>query len=367
MAFSGRHQRVAAIAIGALLALGLASCSSSASNTGGAGSSTPNGSAPGGSSSGATGGTASLGKRTIGIEGIVLQESELIKNMVAGVHDAADALGWSVVSVDPLGDPLKIQNDMLSLVNQHVSAILTFALDAPALSRGIAAAKAAHIPVISVGVEPDPATSNQFDAVIAPGEQAWGDQMGNYILQHLPKGGIVSMINDPPYTGYKSTDIATDMVKSKGYPLLQRMTYTAGNLAQTLGADTRNAVQAHPDLKYIICTGDPTPAIIEPVLKQLNRSDVAIIGRFDDQPTLDMMRHGGNNVTVATDDALPGLMAVDQLAAYWTHGTPLHSVTTGFPFTVVTKANVPASGSVYPESKTLATYTAKWKQEYGIR
>jgi ribose transport system substrate-binding protein len=349
MACTARLRRVTAVALATTALLGAAvGCGSSTATTTGSD-------------------VKSLGTRTIGIEGIVLNESPLIMNMVAGVEQAAKTLGWKVVAVDPQGDPLKMEQDMTGLVNQHVSAILTFAIDAPSIASGMAAAKAAHIPVIAVGVEPDPVTSSRFSAVIAPSEQAWGHEIGSYMISKLTPGPVISEINDPPYTGYASSDVALKLASPHGFPLLQTYTYIAGNLAQTVGAATRNGVQAHPSVKYIMNPGDPTSAIIESTLRQLNKTKVTIITRFDDPQTLQLIKGGANIVTVATNDALPGLLALNELTSYFAKGTPLHSISAGFPFTVVTKSNLPAAGAVYPLSTTVAQFVSKWKKEYRIK
>src|SRR5437899_238242 len=88
-----------------------------------------------------------LPKKTIGIMGPV-DAAEIIKLADDATQQAARALGWNTVRLDPGGDPAKMAADMTSLVNQHVDAIVLTTMEPATIAAGLAAAHKAGIPVI---------------------------------------------------------------------------------------------------------------------------------------------------------------------------------------------------------------------------
>ena len=65
-----------------------------------------------------------LPMKTIGIMGPV-DAAEIIKLATDATDQAAKALGWKTVRVDPGGDPAKMGAGMTSLVNARVDAIVS--------------------------------------------------------------------------------------------------------------------------------------------------------------------------------------------------------------------------------------------------
>src|SRR5579884_971205 len=63
---------------------------------------------------------------------------------------AAHAVGWTVHASDAEGDPAKMAADVSAAVTAHSDAVVTIAIEQSAAAQGLAAAKAAGIPTISI-------------------------------------------------------------------------------------------------------------------------------------------------------------------------------------------------------------------------
>jgi ABC-type sugar transport system substrate-binding protein len=88
-----------------------------------------------------------LEKKTIGIMGPV-DAAEIIKLANDATEQAAEALGWDVIRVDPGGDPAKMASGMTSLVNRGVDAIVLTTMEPATIAAGLRAAEEKGIPVI---------------------------------------------------------------------------------------------------------------------------------------------------------------------------------------------------------------------------
>jgi ABC-type sugar transport system substrate-binding protein len=350
---SGRRSVAAGVAI-ATCALTVSACSSSS------GTASTNPTNTTWSSSSAT--------RTIGVIPLVGSASEVLTQSINGLQAGAKALGWKIQLIDPNGDGQKMQSAMATMIASHVDAIITMAVDAPLLGPELAAAKAAGIPVIDVNNGVDPATASQYSAIIAPSETEWGNQLGNYMKANLTPAPVLVEVN-APYTSHHMADVAMDVAQPAGFKLAKTEHTDITNIVASYQAVTREGLQSHPESKYILSPGDFTSGIVVPVLKLLNREDVTILTRYDDEPTMKLMRAGSKIVVVATSLYGPALTTLDQLAAYFKNKTPLHSVDTGYTFKVFTNENIstyPATGYAYSLESELAPFHAKWVSEYGI-
>lgn len=346
--------------------LGAAACSSSAT----AGATSPTTSASAGTGSASATGQVSLQKVTIGLLPLVGKGSEVLTQDILGIQDGAKALGWNVQEIDPNGSSQAMQSAMSTMINEHDAAIITLAIDAPLLGPELAAAKAAGIPVIDVNNQVDPATASEYSAEIAPSETEWGTILGDYMKQSLTPGPVIEEVN-PPYTGHHEADVAMGIASSAGFTVAKVEETDLTNIVPSFQGVTREGLEAYPSAKYILVPGDFAPGIIKPILKLVNRGDVTILARYDDQPTIALMRQGVKIVDVTTNLYKPGLLALDQIASYVAHKTPVHTILGGpeFPFDVITLQNLksyPSSGYEYTLASTLAPFVAEWSKEYKL-
>jgi ABC-type sugar transport system substrate-binding protein len=313
-------------------------------------------------------GKTKLEKVTIGVIPLVGAASEVLTQAIDGLEAGAKVLGWNVQVTDPNGVGQKMQSAMSAMIANHDTAIVTMGIDAPLLGPELAAAKSAGIPVIDVNNGVDPATASQYSAVIAPSETEWGTVLGNYMKSSLAPAPVIEEVN-APYTSHHMADVAMRIADNAGFSIAKIEQTDITNISASYEAVTREGIQSYPNAKYLLDPGDFAAGIVYPVLKLINRQDVAILTRYDDTPTINLMKHGAKIVDVATSLYLPSLMTLDQLASFVAKKTPVHSVDSGFPFKILTRDNIssyPSSGYEYPLSAALAKYASKWASEYDL-
>ncbi len=85
--------------------------------------------------------------------------NELVGRLGAALKDEVAAMGGSFVSYDANGDPAAQVGQVQQLVNDGVSAIVVWPLDATALKPSFKLAKAAGIPILAMEVTPDGSTA----------------------------------------------------------------------------------------------------------------------------------------------------------------------------------------------------------------
>ncbi len=132
--------RVLALAVTTGLAVSLAACASS-----GTASSTHASASPAAAGAGTTGGTAA-GKKTVGIVDLV-ESDPLNVEVINGVKAAAQAAGWNVEVFDANGSADAANGAFSTYASQHVNMILDLAFPVTSVGAGLAAARAANIPV----------------------------------------------------------------------------------------------------------------------------------------------------------------------------------------------------------------------------
>lgn len=110
----------------------------------------------------------------------------------AGIKSVLDPAGYTYVSADAQSDPQKQLTDVESLLAGGCDAIIILAQDSKAILPGVAAAKAAGVPVIAYDapVDTPDATFVSFDNV------AVGRLMAQAMVAAAPKGNWVAIEGD---------------------------------------------------------------------------------------------------------------------------------------------------------------------------
>jgi ribose transport system substrate-binding protein len=194
------HKKFGVIAVGLMLAIGV----------GVAGCSTP-----GTAGSGATAASNNTPKsKLLGIVSITANEAG---NALAirGATAAAKKAGWTVEVVDAQGDAAKANAAITTFANKKAGMIFDLVFPATSLGAGLAAAKAAGIPVAS-----------------------WGGGPGNDIVMWTGDGG--------PYATQSATAMATDM-KGKGSVL--SLNYHGGQVCIDREKAFDQVLAKYPDIK----------------------------------------------------------------------------------------------------------------------
>jgi len=277
---------------------------------------------------------------------------------------AANELGWSYTFVDSGYNAATANAAILAAVAAHDDLIVTTSWDASAISQGLAAAAAAHIPVVETAAGNLP--SNKFAAMYNEDETIMGRILAKYIVKHVPNANIMDLWTNANYAGtlrenaVKYVFAHTPGAKI-GYSVNANLTAPQANVQAALAADpTINAA-------YLIFDNMNVAAAAE--LRTLNRTNVKIYGYFTEDSNLALMR-SGQIAALATDNLQKtGIVAVDQFLKVATKhvGWDKNAVAKagGLQYTVVTNPH-----NRFSLTRTIAPFIKSWHSAgyctYGI-
>jgi ABC-type sugar transport system substrate-binding protein len=306
------------------------------------------------------GGRTELPMKTIGIMGPV-DAAEIIKLATDATDEAAKALGWRTMRVDPGGDPAKMGAGMTSLVNARVDAIVLTTIEPATIQSGLRAAKAAGIPVI------DTHTLTQSSPLFA-GEYFLPPRAEfNLLLQRmkrdLPRGSEIGTINLPQFLNAK---LAGDYIKQAAPANGWRIVASHDADLQALVPDTQRAVgdmlRANPGIDAIFGCCDFVPTGAVPAIRSA-RKNVRVYALHGIPSSISLARAGRVVLEVA-DYQRGGIVAIDVLAAHFARNARIPKRMPGrYRMKLVDRENARA-GFPYPTSRVLAPFRAKWARLY---
>jgi ABC-type sugar transport system substrate-binding protein len=359
---------VAAAGLAAALLLG--ACSSSGS---GGGSS----SSAGGGSSGA----ASSGKpphETIGYVDIAASGG-MQKRWYNFLTAAAKPLGWTVKMTDANGVASTALQGVQSYVSQGVNAIIISCVDTGPLVPGLAAAKAANIPVIALGCEVPPPT-NLYSATYAENEQSLATSLNNYLNKALKAKTCqqVAVLQDNTIlVGRERSTYFINALKGSGFNIVATPVIPETSIVPSTTTAISATLAAQPGTCAFVPAFDFSvgPAVAE--LQALGKSStVGVYSYYADDVNLPLLRKPNSALQAVVDGPVEqvSLVAIDQLLAHFMKGAvidPSAASSLTVPFTVFTKANAPANPAGYITPWSISTYLTpylqKWNSTYNLK
>jgi ribose transport system substrate-binding protein len=303
-----------------------------------------------------------LPTKTIGIMGPV-DSAEIIKLGDDATEAAAKALGWKVIRVDPGGDPAKMAAGMTSLVNSHVDAIVLQTIEPGQVAAGLRAAKARGIPVIDTGTVNAPSPLITARYYVSPPIEF--NLLHARMKKDLASGSELGAIFLPQFLNAKlADDMLVAAAPKAGWKLVATHDADLTNLVGDTTKAVTDMLNAHPDIKAIwgCCDFAATGAV--PSIHSAGKT-VPVYALHGVPSTIELAKAGGVIVEVG-DYQKGGIIAVDQLARFWTAHVPIAKTTPkqyAFKYVIVDKTNA-AKGYPFPTSKVIAPFLAKWKRLY---
>jgi ribose transport system substrate-binding protein len=211
------------------------------------------------------------GKIVIGFSQVT-QQSPFYVQLKDGAQRAADKAGAELLFADANGDVAKQNNDIQDLITRGVDVLLINPVD----PKGIAAAKAAKIPVVTVDRPvPSGAASHVGRDNVAMGKLA-GDRLvkalgaagGKVIEIQGDAGGAVARDRSK---GFHQAAAANPKIKIVKGPYCDYIRSKSVAAMQDL-------LQANPDVKAVFAHNDDMALGALQVLRENNRTDVKIAG-----------------------------------------------------------------------------------------
>lgn len=319
------------VALLALLAVLLAACSSSSA------------------SSGSSGGKKAY---TIGLL-YQLKSAEFSVRAGENLKDAADALGWKLVEIDPAGDPQKANAGLLSFATQGVDLVLTSSWEPAAVRQGLTALKQKNIPVVNIwgGIS----SADDITAQIAPDESGYGQAASQWFVDNLPSGAKVIALNSNAFTfGKERWAQFEKATQAKGISVVaSHQTDYTNPQADTTKAIT-DLLNANPDIQGIYTDSSLQVPGVAQVLQQRGLcGKLTVVGYYGDLQNLQAIRDNCYGAIADIPVQPQGWVIMDTIANHFYNKAswPTGSIT-GYPFDVlkpqiITKDNVPSDAKAY--------------------
>jgi ABC-type sugar transport system substrate-binding protein len=302
-----------------------------------------------------------LEKKTIGIMGPV-DAAEIIKLANDATEQAAEALGWDVVRVDPGGDPAKMASGMTSLVNRGVDAIVLTTMEPATIASGLRAAEEEGIPVIDTHTLTQSAEQFDGEYFLPPDEefQILLDRM----KEDIPEGSQIGVINLPQFLNAK---IAGDNIKEAapdaGWKIVASHDADLANLVPDTQRAVGDMLRANPGIDAIFGCCDFVPAGGVPAIRQSGK-DIKLYALHGVPSVLPQVRSGIAVVEIA-DYQLGGVVAIDVLADHFANGTEIpKEMPAEFDWSMVIVDDTNASEYPYPTQEVLAPFLERWEERY---
>jgi ABC-type sugar transport system substrate-binding protein len=303
-----------------------------------------------------------LEKKTIGIMGPV-DAAEIIKLANDATEQAAEALGWEVVRVDPGGDPAKMASGMTSLVNRGVDAIVLTTMEPSTIASGLRAAEDKGIPVIDTHTLTQSAEQFDGEYFLPPDEEF--QLLLDRMKEDLPEGSEIGVINLPQFLNAK---IAGDNIKKAapdaGWKIVASHDADLANLVPDTQRAVGDMLRANPGIDAIFGCCDFVPPGGVPAIRQAGR-DIKLYALHGIPSVMPQVRSGFAVVEVA-DYQLGGVVAIDVLADHFANGTEIPKEMPAdfdWEMTIVDDSNV-GDGYPYPTEEVLAPFLERWEERY---
>ncbi len=301
-------------------------------------------------------------KKTIGLVNVIASNGNAAACQ-ANFKKAADALGWTVKTVDAQGDPAKMASGVSTMVTQKVDAIVTVAIEPSVARQGLEAAKAAGIPTISFcGALAPP---NLYDAVYAPNDNALAATVVRYMIDDLPaKAKVVAQFYDPIAALKRRDVVSKALLKDAGISIVATHQVDLANGVQDVTKSSMDMLRAHPDASAILLDQNFE---FTPVVNAIKRAGLKtkVYGMYGDPDSYKTLRDGGPARAFSNSTSQwSGWVAADQLLGYFVNKEkidPLAGYQHPFPMALLTAENVGSSDQEWPDIGPF--YLSQWKAE----
>jgi len=308
-------------------------------------------------------------KRSVGQGDIIAQSPIDFKSDQMGKL-IAQKLGWSYKFSDAAGDPTKLNKIYQGYVLQKVDMIMNTSGDASPIRSDLLAAKRSKIPVFEVN------SGNQISSLqtaqYAEDETTMGKILAQYIVKTVKNARI--------------SDLTTKLTFAGGLreKALRKVVAASGGKAKIVAAnevDLTNPVvnttkivtdhlTGHPDINAVFAVFDNMAAAsIQAVRSKGKAGSVGVYTYFTTPANLKYLRTNTPLKAVA-DANLPFgvVVAYDQyIQSEFKHKKVDKNALQkagGLSYRIVDRQNVPKSGEVFSNAKTLAPYLKKWAKQF---
>jgi ribose transport system substrate-binding protein len=287
------------------------------------------------------------------------------KLLVPGLQAATGALGWDlkIVPFDTT-NPTSLSAAMEQAVAEKVSFILETGVGSDQFSAGLAAAQAAHIPVVEAIQNPE-----QVNGIIGcAGCQAStlaGEVVANWIVSDSGGKANVLFDTDPEFTTFAplQTKFLDTIHQCGGCTSAVQQTSTAQLESGATGPAIVSYLQSHPEVNYIFFSLSQLSTGVRSALNAAGvGSKVKIITAGPVLSNIQSVIDGSEQATFNYAPIGEAMWrAIDMMARYQQGVSIADSVNTPISSVLWTTANVPKPAAIYDGATSYqAQYKALW-------
>lgn len=251
-------------------------------------------------------------KITIGVS-LAQDDNPFYIAMLRGIRARAQELGWEVATVSANEDKVKQINGVQDLVARGVKGILISPIDAVGVNAAYDAAKAGHVPIVSVARG---STSPNQTLHVAMDEKQIGRDIAEWTAKAIGGEGKVAMLLGPSGapTFRNLGDGYAEVMAT--HPKIQIVSKSDGPLTRERGVkQAEDALVANPDLKAIYTANDDVALGAMQAVLAAGKSTL-VTGMNGVPPALRAVKDGKMAMTVELNPVLWGRLGVDVLATY---------------------------------------------------
>jgi sugar transport system substrate-binding protein len=303
-----------------------------------------------------------LPPETIGIMGPV-DAAEIIKLANDATEQAAKALGWKTIRVDPGGDPAKMASGMTSLVNSKVNAIVLTTIEPSTIQSGLRAAAKAGIPVIDTHTLTHSSALFAGEYFLSPPKEF--NLLYQRMKKDLPSGSEIGVVGLPQFLNAKiAVDLFKPAAKKAGWKIVASHDADLAKLVPDTQQAVGDMIRANPGIDAIFGCCDFVPTGAVPAIRAAGKN-MKVYALHGVPSTMPLVKSGLGVVEVA-DYQRGGLLAIDQLAKHFATGAKIaKKIPPGQDYrTTIVDRTTAGKGFPYPTSKVIAPFLAKWAKLY---
>ncbi len=305
-----------------------------------------------------------LGKKTVGMI-VITQASELFPAEQKATEDAFGALGWSLKIDDLGGDISKVPNDVESLVQSGVDAIVLASVEPSFVGKqALAAAKAANVPIIGqfTGV-PTEKSEGVLTAAIEGPLGPPGKAEGELVVEQFGEGAEVAMIIDQLASTGKQAQAGFEEGMAGKTKVVAKHQLDYAKIVPDATATAEQWLVQHPNLSTIWCPYDGACVGVGQAVLGVG-SEVAVMSISGTPGAFDLIREGVNYTTWAipltympwrTTDLLVSVLAGNEFEP-----------TVEVPSFEVNASNVTESGTL-PEEEIFGNFEEEFEERWGVK
>lgn len=303
-----------------------------------------------------------LPMKTIGIMGPV-DAAEIIKLSTDAAEEAAKALGWETIRVDPGGDPARMASGMTSLVNSGVDAIVLTTMEPAWIESGLRAAAEAGIIVINTHTMTQ--SSDHFAGEYFLDPPTEFGLLLERMKQDLPEGSQIGTIDLPQFLNAKMAgDLIREAAPEAGWEIVASHDADLQNLVPDTQRAVGDMIRANPDIAAIFGCCDFVPTGAVPAIRAAER-EIKVYALHGIPSAIPAVESGLAVVQIA-DYQKGGIAAIDLLARHWTSGEAIPKQLPSeydYDMVIVDSSNV-GEGYPYPTERVIAPFLERWAELY---